>query len=303
MQPSGRQIEIAFEDQVAVVTEVGATLRRYDDAGVSIVEGFTAHEMPDACRNQVCFPWVNRVESGEWQHSGRTAKVGADNVSAATLNHGVARWRPFAIDETGSHHCTMSLVLHPVPEYPFLTKFSVTYSLGAHGLSVSSTVENLDEVDVPFSLGFHPYFAVTTPNIDGAWLTIPAHSYVVVDSRLLPTGETSKVEGSDVDFRASRVVDGSVLDVTYTDLVRDEWGMFTAVWRDARGHAIEVSQDEGFPYFQAFSADTLRLERRRTSLALEPMTAPANALRTGRGLISLAPGATWRGLWRVRRVG
>jgi aldose 1-epimerase len=302
MQPSGRQIEITFEDQTAVITEVGATLRCYDQGGVAVVEGFAPEQMPDACRNQVCYPWVNRVGSGEWNYSGRLAMVGADNVVTATLNHGVARWRPFAIDALGIHHCTLSLVLHPLPEYPFVTKFSVTYSLSAKGLSVTSTVENLDEVDVPFSLGYHPYVAVTTPTIDGARLTVPARSYVAIDSRMLPTGETIEVQGSDLDFSEARLVDDVALDVTYGDLLRDESGMFTASLRDANGHVVQVSQDGAFPFFQVFSADTLAPERRRTSLALEPMTAPADALRTGRGLISLAPSETWIGAWRVRRI-
>ncbi len=303
MQPSGRQIEITFEDQTAVVTEVGATLRNYVHGGVAVVEGFASHELPDACRNQVCYPWVNRVGSGEWRYSERIAQVGADNVVTATSNHGLARWRPFSVDEIAAHRCTLSLVLHPLPDYPFLSKFVVTYELGERGLRVTSRVENLDEVDIPFSLGFHPYMAVTTPKIDGAWLTIPAQSYVAVDARMLPTGDILKVEASAVDFRRPRRVDGVELDVTYGDLERDEAGMFTASLRDADGHEIQVSQDEAYPYFQAFSADTLAPARRRTSLALEPMTAPADALRTGQGLIALAPGSPWTGVWGVRRVG
>ena len=107
MQPSGRQIEINFEGQTAVITEVGATLRNYDHAGVAVVEGFATDEIPDACRNQVCYPWVNRVGSGEWRFSGRLAQAGADNVVTSTLNHGVARWRPFVIDAVGPHYCTL----------------------------------------------------------------------------------------------------------------------------------------------------------------------------------------------------
>ncbi|NNN08769.1 MAG: aldose 1-epimerase family protein [Acidimicrobiaceae bacterium] len=302
MKPSGRQIELTFEDQSAVITEVGATLRRYDHGGVAVVEGFEAHELPDACRNQVCFPWVNRLSSGEWSYGERLAKVGADNVVKSTLNHGLARWRPFSIDEVGANHCTLSLVLHPLPDYPFLTRFAVTYELGEWGLRVTSRVQNLDGVEVPFSLGYHPYFAVTTGNIDGSWLTIPARSYVAIDSRMLPTGEIVPVEGSELDFREPRLVDGVALDVTYGDLERDESGMFRATLRDANGHEVQVSQDESYPYFQAFSADTLAPPRRRTSLALEPMTAPADALRSGHGRIALAPGETWSGVWRVQRI-
>ncbi len=301
MNPSGQQIEITMGHQVAVITEVGATLRHYEHDGVAVLEGFGAEELPDDCRNQVCFPWVNRVATGEWSFAGRTARVGADNVVQATMNHGLARWRPFTVEEVGPHHCTMSLVLHPVPDYPYLTRFAVSYELGAWGLRVRSTVENLDDVEVPFSLGFHPYFAVTTPGLEGSWLQIPAQRYVEVDERLLPTGATPAVEATPLDFRESRVVDGSVLDVTYTDLVRDASGMFTATLRDAHGYEVQVSQDEAYPYFQAFSGDTLSPARRRTALALEPMTAPANALRTGRGRIALAPGATWSGVWGARR--
>jgi len=302
MLPSGEQIEIKYGDQRAVVTEVGATLRTYDKGGVPVVEGFAAHEMPDACRNQICYPWVNRVGSGEWHFSGRRAKAGADNVVMRTLNHGVVRWRPFNIDLVAPDRCALSLILHPVPEYPFLTRFSVDYALGDDGLTVTSTVTNLDDVDVPFTLGYHPYFAVTTPSIDGSWLHVPASSYVKIDERMLSTGESAPVAQTHVDFREPRLVDGIELDVTFTDLVRDENGMFTATVVDANGHEVRVSQDASFPFFQAFSGDTLAPGRRRTSLALEPMTAPADALRSGQALISLAPGEEWSGVWRVNRL-
>lgn len=301
MLPSGEQIEIAFGDDYAVITEVGATLRSYDQGGRAIIDGFAPHEIPDACRNQLCYPWVNRVGSGEWSFSKRRARVGADNVVQQTLNHGVVRWRPFRIDEVYPQRCRLSYVLYPLPEYPFVTKFDVEYALGLDGLSVTSTVTNLDDVTVPFTLGYHPYVAVTTPTIDGAHLHVPASSYVGVDDRLLPTGVLHRVAGSALDFAQPRRVDGVVLDVTYTDLVRDEAGMFTATLVDANGVTTHVSQDESFPYFQAFSADTLAPARRRRSLALEPMTAPADALRSRQALTTLAPGAQWSGRWGVRR--
>ncbi|MBW4030903.1 MAG: aldose epimerase, partial [Acidobacteria bacterium] len=299
--PSGEQIEITFGDESAVITEVGATLRTYDKAGVGIVEGFAPHEIPSACRNQICYPWVNRVGSGEWSYSGRRAQVGADNVVSRTLNHGLVRWRPFAIDVVEPSRCALSYVLFPTPDYPFATRFGVDYSLDVNGLTVTSTVTNVDGVDVPFSLGFHPYFAPTTPTIDGTRLHLPARSYLEVDGRMLPTGAVKAVVDTPYDFRESRAVDGVALDVTYTDLARDESGLFTVTMQDAHGVTTRLSQDEAFAYFQVFSADTLARGRRRTSLALEPMTAPAEAFRSHRGLLTLAPSQSWSGVWRVQR--
>ncbi len=302
MHPSGEQITITFADQRAVLTQVGGALRVYEAVGVPVVEGWEPEEMPDSCRGQVCYPWINRTTSGEWSFSGRSAHVGADNVDKRTLNHGVVRWRPFDIDEVSSDACTVSIVLNPVPEHPFWSKLTVGYRLSDAGLTVTSTVENLDEVAVPFTLGFHPYFAVTTPTIDGARLTVPAETYLAVDDRLIPTGQDVAVAGTTMDFREAALVDAVVFDVTFADLRRDEDGLFRCRVVDANGGEVVYWQDESFPYFQVFSGDTLRESRRRTSIALEPMTAPADALRSGRGRLSIEPGASWSAAWGVRRL-
>ena len=50
-----------------------------------------------------------------------------------------------------------------------------------------------------------------------------------------------------------------------------------------------------------YTADQVtRPERRRTAVAIEPMTCPPDALRTGVDLIELRPGASWRGTWGLR---
>jgi aldose 1-epimerase len=41
-------------------------------------------------------------------------------------------------------------------------------------------------------------------------------------------------------------------------------------------------------------------ERRRKAVAVEPMTCPPDAFRTGVALIELDPGATWQGRWGLR---
>ena len=56
--------------------------------------------------------------------------------------------------------------------------------------------------------------------------------------------------------------------------------------------------DDRFPYVQLFTGDHPEVERR--GLAVEPMTCPPNAFRTGEGLIVLQPGETFRGRWGIR---
>ncbi len=301
MLPSGEQLAIAHGDQRAVVTEVGATLRTYVKGGVAVVEGYAGEEVPSGARGQLLYPWPNRMGDGQWSFSQRTARPTVDDVEHATAIHGTVRWRPFRIEAVNQNRCVLSLLLHPTPEFPFLSEVAVAYHLGSLGLTVTTTVTNRDDVPIPFGLGFHPYLAVTTPTIEGAELTVPAKAYVAVDDRRLPTGEILPVAGIDLDFTRAKSVSGHELDVTYTELTRDDLGLATVSVRDSSGGAVELSMDRNFPYVQLFTGDSLERGRRRTSVAVEPMTCPPDALRSGKDIVVLEPGQHWAGSWRLRR--
>ena len=301
MLPSGEQIAIAHGDQRAVVTEVGATLRTYVKGGVSVIEGFAGDEVPTGARGQVLYPWPNRIGDGQWMFSDRVAKPTVNDVEQATALHGVVRWRPFRVDSVNQNRCVLSLLLHPTPDYPFLSEIAVAYHLGSLGLTVTTTVTNRDEVPIPFGLGFHPYLAVGTPTIEGAELDVPARAYVAVNSRQLPTGEILPVAGHPLDFTRAKSVNGHELDVTYTELMRDDFGLATVALRDRSGGEVELSMDRNFPYVQIFTGDTLEHGRRRTAVAVEPMTCPPDALRSGKDIVVLEPGQHWAGSWRLRR--
>lgn len=301
MLPSGEQIAIAHGDQRAVITEVGATLRTYVKGGVPVIEGYAADEIPTGARGHFLYPWPNRVAPEPWTFSGRTAIPIIDDLPTMTHNHGIAKWRPFRVEAVNQNRCVLTLLLHPVPEYPFLTEVSVAYHLGPMGLTVTTSVVNRDQVPVPFGVGFHPYIAVTTPTIEGATLEIPARAYVQTDERLLPTGAILPVAGTELDFNRAKTVNGHVLDVTYAELIRDESGLFTTVLTDRDGQSVEMQQDRNFPYLQIFTGDTLEKGRIRTGVAIEPMTCPPEALRSGKDLLVLEPGQHWAGSWRLRR--
>jgi aldose 1-epimerase len=301
MLPSGEQIAIAHGDERAVITEVGATLRTFVKGGVSVIEGFAGEEVPTGARGQVLYPWPNRIGDGTWSFSDRTAHPNVDDVVHATSIHGLVRWRPFRIDSVNQNRCALSLVLHPTPQYPFLSEVSVAYHLGKLGLTVTTTVTNRDRVPIPFGVGFHPYLAVTTTTIEGAELEVPAKAFVAVNSRQLPTGEILPVQGHSIDFSHRKSVNGHELDVTFTELVRDDSGLATVVLVDSKGGEVELSVDRNYPYIQVYTGDHLERGRRRTSVAVEPMTCPPDGLRSGKDVVVLEPGQHWAGSWRMRR--
>jgi aldose 1-epimerase len=52
---------------------------------------------------------------------------------------------------------------------------------------------------------------------------------------------------------------------------------------------------------QVYTGDKLEKGRRRTAVAVEPMTCPPDALRSGKDIVVLEPGQHWAGSWRLRR--
>ena len=64
------------------------------------------------------------------------------------------------------------------------------------------------------------------------------------------------------------------------------------------GRDVSMWVDERHAYLMLFTGDPLA-EVRRRSLAVEPMTCPPNAFRSGEAVIELAPGESTTGAWGI----
>jgi aldose 1-epimerase len=73
------------------------------------------------------------------------------------------------------------------------------------------------------------------------------------------------------------------LDTAFADLARDEPGRATVRLRAPDGAGVDLWLDAHHRYLMLFIGDTLaEPERRRRSLAVEPMTCAPDAFRSGR---------------------
>ena len=177
----------------------------------------------------------------------------------------------------------------------------VEYRLGVDGLTVTARATNLGAATAPFGLGFHPYLTARRPFVDDCWLQLPARRHLLADGRGLPVGEAS-VDGTELDYTAGRTIGAAVLDTAFGDLVRDAEGKAWAHLRDlAGGRGVSLWVDDRFRYLMVYTGDTVHpAERRRRSIAIEPMTCPPDALRSGTDLVTLEPGSQWEGRWGLR---
>lgn len=297
--PSGQQVELVRGAQRAVVVEVGGGLRAYEVAGQQVVDGYAETEMVTAARGQPLIPWPNRLHGGSYTWDGRTFPVPLDEPEQGNALHGLCRYRNWAAHDRTDASVTMRLRLHPSPPYPFTLDLAVGYALTEHGLLVETSATNRSPADAPYAQGAHPYITVGGL-LDDAVLTIPADRRLVTDDNQIPVG-AEPVAGTAFDFRSARRVGDVQIDHAFTDLHRGSDGHAAVVLSAADGsRSVTVWADEGYPYLEVFTGDTVPDQgRRRRGLGVEPMTAPPNAFVTGQQLVRLAPGDTTRRRWGI----
>ena len=299
--PTGQQWRIGHGRQEVIVCEVGATLRAYAVGEHAVIDGFGPDEWSHSGRGQVLAPWPNRLADGRYEFNGVRAQAALDEPERRNAIHGLVRWLPWTLQTRHQNQLSLRLQLHPQPGYPFSLLLELEYHVGRDGLTVTTRAQSLDEGPIPFGLGFHPYLTAGPETVDGAILHVPAHHTLDLDDRGLPTGALTPVEGSDRDFTTSRFVGPTVLDTAYTSLERDADGKARATL-DAPGGVTGATLwvDQGFPYLMVYTGDTLpEVQRRRRAVAIEPMTCPPNALRTGKDVIDLQPGTEWTARWGI----
>ena len=107
------------------------------------------------------------------------------------------------------------------------------------------------------------------------------------------------------DFRQPRRIGPVELDLAFGDLTIERDGRAVARLGDPDSErSVELWVDPAYRYLMVYTGDEVgEHRRRRTAVAIEPMTCPPDAFRTGVDLIELEPGKPWDGSWGLRSVG
>jgi galactose mutarotase-like enzyme len=296
---TGDQWVIGHGHQRAVITEVGATLRSFTVEDRLVVDGFGPGEWSHGGRGQVLAPWPNRLGGGRYDFEGVEAEAPINEPALGNAIHGLVRWMPWRMVGRAQNRVSMCCELRPSPGYPFALRLTIEYRLGRDGLTVVTDADNIGTDDLPFGLGFHPYLTVATPTVDQVRLQIPATDRLIADDRGIPTSRVP-VAASEFDFTQGRLIGVTRLDTCFTGLQRDPGGRVRIdLDHPDGGPGVTVWGDERFGYFMVYTGDTLDPEVRRTSVAVEPMTCPPDALRSGTDLVVLHPGGRWTGSWGI----
>jgi aldose 1-epimerase len=222
-------------------------------------------------------PWANRLGARRFVTLGREVDLGvAEPPPNSDPNglpiHGLlsaARgWRVERRDSSdsgGAISARFDFAAHEglMRAFPFPHEVGIEVTLAGSRLTIATMVEATQDEPVPAAFGFHPYFQL--PGVDRAhWeVEIPVRERLLLDERMLPTGERE----------ATSVAGGPLRDRTFDDayVSPPADAPFTV---SGGGRRIEVAFESGFPFAQVYAP------AEDDVIAIEPMTAPTNALIT-----------------------
>jgi len=304
------ELSLSFENQRAIVSPWGASLRRYlliDGGGreTDILWGYSGGKGKRGGQGDVLIPFPGRVSDGRYTFEGQSLQLECNDKEGPNAIHGFVRSLPWRVLEAHSNKVTFDIRLdadtYAARGYPFSLVVWVTYELGASGLTCSFTMMNVGQQAAPVGAGFHPYFTVGTSLIDEAEVQIPGTAYLEFNERLVPTGAILSVTGTPWDYRQFRAIGRQRFNHCYVQLERDAKGTATAsLQHSAGGRVIDITMDHTFSAVVVYTGDAIA-GTPRAALAIEPMTCASDAFNhPDWGLKRLVPGESFSGRYRVR---
>lgn len=294
-------ISLALGDVAAEVDTVAAALRSLTVGGAALTEPRLDDELPPFCNGIVLVPWPNRVRDAKWTLDGAVQQLDITEPARGGALHGLLQFTDYEVFSRSDAEVTLGAYVAPQHGWPFSLETDVTYALTEDGIQVTHAVRNVGAARAPYAVGTHPFLRVGATPVERLTLTAPVATYFEVDDRLNPTAESPVTP--EVDLRGPRLVGDLVLDTAYGSLTHGEGG--TSAWLTARdGATTTLWQGPEWGYLQVFTTPSFpRPEGLGFAVAVEPMTAPPDALNSGQGLMWLEPDAAWQGSWGLRYSG
>ncbi|MDN5821047.1 MAG: aldose 1-epimerase family protein [Brachybacterium sp.] len=286
----------------AEISSVGATLESLTVDGRDLLVRNPETGPMQFHRGAIVAPWPNRIGDGTYTWDGQEIRTALTEPERGNALHGLISFQAFTPATLSEDELVLRTELFPSTGYPFHLLLTVHYALDPQeGLSTTMTARNLGAQDAPYGACPHPYLVAGTEPLDTWSLQVEAGTVLTVtEDRLLPTGTAPVAPGSDVDFRTAKPLGPLFLDHAFTDLGRDAQDRVVVTVSAPGGTGVELSAGPECPWLQIHTGDRPEPENNRLGLAVEPMTCPPDAFRSGTDVVRLVPGAEHAAAWTLR---
>jgi galactose mutarotase-like enzyme len=261
--------------QIEVVPERGGIITKWRVDGKEIFyldeERYTNPELSVRGGNPILFPICGNLPDNAYTVNGKNYTL---------KQHGFARDLPWSAEEVNSQNQTylkVRLVSNEQTKavYPFDFDVTFSYEIKGNTLEVRQHYHNASSTSMPFSFGFHPYFAVQ----DKTKLEVEIPSREYFDNK---TKGVNAYNGS-FDFNQDEI------DAAFKQLSAKS----ASVTDSDRKLKLTLDYDD------AFSTLVFWTVKGKDFYCLEPWSAGRNAMNTGENLTVLEPGASYASSFKL----
>ena len=289
----GTVITLTNGDARAELTSVGAALNRFSIGGRDFLVPSPLDEVQFGYRGGIIAPWPNRIGDGVYTYDGVEYELPLNEHERRNALHGLVCWSDFSVENCTENSVEFAHRIVPVLGYPFPLEIRVRYTLHDSSIATAVTATNLGQRTAPYGVCPHPY-VVPGPEDMAEWSTlVPASHVLEVDDRLLPVALSPVENHPDLDLDGSSIGERTI-DHAYTGFSEGRIRV-----RSASGEVWVQFDPKELPWAQIHTADHPDPSKNRAGLAVEPMTCPPDAFRSGTNLVHLAPGVSHTASWTI----
>jgi len=232
----------------------------------------------------ILFPFANRIDNASYSFQEKNYTLNVNLKEENNAIHGLVYNKEFTLKskEINQQQASVTLVYseeNKTQGFPFTYTIELTYILTEDALSLSVCITNNDVVPFPFSLGWHPYFY--SSNLYNSSLCIDSNSRI-----LLSTSEMIPTITKDTSMQKELQIKDRFFDDCY--LLNTDKMMFKTP-----DYHIQINSFLEKNYVQIFTPSE------RSSIAIEPITAPPNSFNHKLGLRVLNSDENYTAIWKV----
>ena len=281
----------ATQTQVIILPQYGAMLHAFTvktKTGFhNIIDNYSdaetlEKELSTSFKSSKLSPFVCRIAGGRYFYDGEEFEL-ENKFMDGTAIHGLLYNKPFkkVASFADEQRASAAFKYHYKEEddgYPFDYTCEVRYTLlPQNTLQVETTIINLDDLPIPLTDGWHPYFTLGGKADD--WLLyFDAEGMLEFNEKLVPT---SKMLPYDT-FLQEKSIGDTKLDNCFL-LTGDKSRAACTLRSEAAGLQLNIFPDAGYPFLQLYTPDN------RQSIAIENLSGAPDAFNNKIGLLMLQP--------------
>lgn len=293
------EVTIKFGEYEASIREKGAGLNWLRHMNRNLVDPYQPMDSR-FFRGDVLAPWPNRIRDGIYLVDGVTYRAPVNESARMTALHGLVFDLNWKITHQTESVVKLEVELLASEAYPTSLYIEVEYSLSQAGLGITIAASNTGAAKAPYAVSIHPYLVASPGSSVDEWsLQLPSQKVLDVDAdRLLPIVLKYCTE-LNFDFKDGQIIGNRFIDHAFKVNLNQPKEI---ILKAANGHGVKMSFDETLPWIQIHTADRDGGIGSRSCLAVEPMTCPPDAFRSGQDLIWLNVGDRTQSTWKIENL-